>query len=152
MRLTANPVTRHDPGPYIYVSSHVLDLDERIKNGDSGWRGDPSMDLMFNPETRRFEVWGTDAGGNRYLACSHHKADNTLIEKLILGDPTKFDVVAGVLETNARIAAQREAAEREKRLAAHDKLAWAIRQDFGHLAGGRRTQHSMYDATKHKGA
>ena len=140
----ANPVTRFDPGPRMWVDASVFDIDRRIKEGDeSGWRGDPTMDLMFNPANRMFEVWGTDLAGTRYLAASHHRADHTLIQKLILGDPQKFDVIAGVLETNRRIAEQREAAEREQRMEAHEKLQWAIRRDFAQHFGGKGSVHSV---------
>lgn len=148
MRPVANPVTRFDPGPRMWVDASVFDIDRRIKEGDeSGWRGDPTMDLMFNPATRMFEVWGTDLGGNRYMAASHHRADHTLLMKLVNGDPQRFDVVAGVLETNRRLAEAREAAEKEQRMEAHHKLQWAIRRDFGHLMGGRKAVHSMYDGS-----
>lgn len=149
MRPVANPVTRFNPGPHrVWVDASVFEIDRRIKEGDeSGWRGDPTMDLVFDIPTKMFQVWGTDAAGNRYLACSHHKCDHTLLMKLVNGDPQKFDVVAGVLETNARLAAAREAAEKEQRMEAHHKLQWALRRDFGHLMGGRKAMHSMYDGS-----
>ena len=38
------------------VSFDVYDIANRIQNGDeSGWRGDPSASLMFNPTAARFE-------------------------------------------------------------------------------------------------
>jgi len=148
-----NPVTRFDAGPRMWVDRGVFEIDRRIKEGDeSGWRGDPTMDLMWNPANGMFEVWGTDLAGTRYLAASHHRADHTLLEKLVKGDPRRFDVIAGVLETNARLARERDAAERDMRLEKHEKLAWAINRDFA-PGGNRHRNHSMYPAyrTKEKG-
>lgn len=69
------------------VSWDVYDIATRIQKGDeSGWRGDPSASLMFNPLAGRFEVWMIDVMGNPYVACSHDKCDHTLITKLIEGD------------------------------------------------------------------
>jgi hypothetical protein len=132
-------------GPRVWVDSSVLDIDHRIKHGDeSGWRGDPSMFLMYNPESKRFEVWGIDRGGNQYMAASHHACDITLLHKLVAGDPQKNDVFAQVLEQNRKIKAEQEATERDKRLEVADKIGFAVRQDIGHLFGGRRPTQSMY--------
>jgi hypothetical protein len=132
-------------GDRIWVSSSVFDIDRRIKEGDeSGWRGDPSMFLMLNPATDMFEVWGIDRGGNQYMACSHHTCDHTLLQKLVAGDPTRHDVIAGVLEANEKAKRDREAADRDKALVVADKLGHAIRKDFDM---GKRV-HGMYDGKK----
>jgi hypothetical protein len=139
-------------GNRVWIDQSVLDIDRRIKEGDeSGWRGDPSMFLMFNPATDLFEVWGIDRGGNQYMACSHHQCDHILLQKLVAGDPTKNDVVGKVLEANERLQKDREDAEKDKRMEAHDKLAHAIRQDFGAHLGGRKLSHGMYDGKKKEG-
>ena len=44
----------------VEVAFDVYDIANRIQRGDeSGWRGDPSASLMFNPLINRFEVWMT---------------------------------------------------------------------------------------------
>lgn len=151
--LTPNAMLPHlSPGPgRAWVDGDVLDIGRRIQQGDeSGWRGDPTMWLAYNAMTGRFEVWATDLGGNQYIAASHDECNHVLIQKLIAGDPRRGDVLAGVLEVNARARADAERREREQRLIAHDKLAWALRKDLGHLYGGTRRQHSMHGAYRHK--
>lgn len=129
----------------VWIESDVFDIDRRIKEGDeSGWRGDPTMFLQWNIETRMFEVWGSDARGTRYLACSHHECNHVLLQKLVAGDPRRHDVIQEVLDANERAKVEREAEHREKRMEAHEKLQWGIRQDFGHLLGGKQGVHSMY--------
>lgn len=129
----------------VWVTTDVLDINRRVQEGDeSGWRGDPSMFLMWNPETDEFEVWGTDRAGVQYLAASHHRCDHTLIQKLIAGDPQKNDVIGRVMANNARLEKERSDAERDKRLEIADKLGFAIRSDLGHLYGGRNRKQSLY--------
>lgn len=119
----------------------LLDIDQRIKYGDeSGWRGDPSMGVFLNRVTGWFEVWGIDRTGQGYLAASHDKLDHTLLIKLREGDPTKNDVFQRVLDANQKLEDDKRAAAKEKLAETGDKLQWAIRQDFGHLMGGRRRQ------------
>jgi hypothetical protein len=89
-------------------------------------------------------VWGIDRGGNQYMAASHHACDHTLLQKLVDGDPQKNDVFAKVLEQNRKVKADEENKQREQQLEVADKIGWAVRQDVGHLFGGRRLQHSMY--------
>jgi hypothetical protein len=130
----------------------LYDIDRRIKEGDeSGWRGDPTMGVFFNRITNNYEVWGVDRAGNDYIAASHHKLDHTLLIKLRDGDPRKHDVFQRVLDHNAKLVADRDAADREKRAELADKMAWAIRRDFAtHMGGGRRT-HSIPEAPYKKG-
>lgn len=136
-------------GPRVWIDGSVLDIDRRIKEGDeSGWRGDPSMFLMFNPQNDMFEVWGIDRGGNQYMAAAHHRCDHTLLQKLVAGDPTKNDVIGRVLADNAKLKKEQETKEREQRLEVADRLGHAIRQDVGHLFGGRKHTHSMYSGPR----
>ena len=129
----------------MWVESSIFDIDRRIKDGDeSGWRGDPSMGLFYNPQTLMFEVWGIDRGGNQYLACSHHACDHTLLAKLVAGDPTRNDVIGRVLAANEKANKDRSDAERDRRSEIADKLGFAIRKDFGHLEGGTHRQTSLY--------
>ena len=129
----------------------MQDLDRRIKDGDeSGWRGDPSMGLFYNQVLNRFEVWGFDKAGKEYLAAANDHMDVRIIEQLRNGDPRLHDVFQEVLDKNAKLAADRETADREKRLEVADKLAWGIRQDFGQHLGGRKFMHAVTDEHKLK--
>lgn len=126
-------------------------IDRRIKDGDeSGWRGDPSMGLFYNQQLHRFEVWGFDAQNKEYLAAANDNLDVRIIEQLRNGDPRLHDVFQEVLDKNARLVADREAAEKEQRAAIADKLAWGIRQDFGQHLGGRKLMHAITDEHKVK--
>lgn len=130
----------------VHMPETVLDIDRRIKFGDeSGWRGDPSMRLYWNPTSMEYEVVGTDAMGVDYLAASHHTCDHTLLIKLVAGDPRKHNVPAEILARNAKRRADIDAAEREQRLAIADKMEWAIRQDLGQHLGGRKRMHAVTD-------
>lgn len=137
-------------GGRVWVESDVFDIDKRIKHGDggTGWRGDPSMYLCYNPRTAMFEVWGADKMGVKYIAASHHACDQTLLMKLVAGDPTKNDVIGRVLAENAK--ARKDEADRikDRQLEIADKIGHAIRKDLGHLYGSRRASHSMYDGKK----
>jgi len=127
------------------VSWDVYDIATRIQKGDeSGWRGDPSASLMFNPLAGRFEVWMIDVMGNPYVACSHTRCDHTLITKLIEGDWQKGKKLhEDLMKKNKAIRDAHETAEKDKRLEMADKLHWALIQDVGHLDGGNRRQYSM---------
>lgn len=133
----------------MWVDSSLYDIDRRIKDGDeSGWRGDPTMGLFFNPHTRQFEVWGIDRAGKEYKAATHHELSVEIIHKLRNGDPTRNDVFQQVLDHNAKVEADAKQKDREARAEVFDKLAWGIRKDFGHLAGGTRRQHAIPDKPK----
>jgi hypothetical protein len=136
-------------GGRVWVDTDVFDIDRRIKEGDeSGWRGDPSMYLCYDQRTGRFEVWGTDRGGRKYIAASHHACDQTLLTKLVMGDPTKNDVIGRVFAENAKLKAEQDAKVKDRQLEIADKIGFAIRTDLGHLHGGRNRKHSMYQGKK----
>lgn len=134
----------------VEVAFDVYDIANRIQRGDeSGWRGDPSASLMFNPLINRFEVWMVDALGTPYVAASHDRCDHTLIVKLIEGDWQKGKKLAeDMMKKNRAIHDAQQQAEKDKRQELADKLHWAIVKDLGHLDGGNRRQYSM--ATKGK--
>lgn len=127
------------------VSWDVYDISTRIQRGDeSGWRGDPSASLMFNPLANRFEVWMVDATNTPYVACSHDRCDHTLITKLIEGDWQKGKQLAeDIMKRNRQIKDAHEQAEKDKRQELADKLHWALVRDLGHLEGSNRRIHSM---------
>lgn len=102
-------------GQMAEVAFDVYDIATRIQKGDeSGWRGDPSASLMFNPLIGRFEVWMVDAMGTPYVACSHHRADHNLIIKLIEGDWQKGKSLhEDLMKRNKAIKAAHETDEQE---------------------------------------
>ena len=120
----------------------LCDIDHRVKNGDeSGWRGDPTMGIYFNVDTKMFEVWGLDRAGKSYLACSHDRLDHQILVKLRQGDPRKHDVIQEVLDANTKM---RDDDARRQRAALEefaDKVAWGIRRDFAQHLGGRGAVH-----------
>lgn len=127
------------------VAFDVYDIATRIQKGDeSGWRGDPTASLMFNPVIGRFEVWMIDATGTPYVACSHHRADHTLIVKLIEGDWQKGKALhEDLMKKNKAVRDAHETVEKEKRLELADKLHWALIKDVGHLGGSNKRVISM---------
>lgn len=133
-------------GGMVELTEDVLDIGRRIREGDeSGWRGDPSMKLCWNPMTQKYEVVGIDATGSEYLAASHDTCDHTLLVKLVAGDPRKHNVVYEVIEANRKLREGQEAADREKAREIADKLQWAIRKDLGQHLGGTKRMHSMHN-------
>ena len=101
-------VNEHAPrirGGMVELTSDVLDIGRRIREGDELWRGDPSMRLCWNPLTQKYEVVGVDRTGQQYLAASHHTCDQTLLIKLSEGDPTKHNVLARVMKENEQLRA-----------------------------------------------
>lgn len=137
-------------GEMAEVSFDVYDIANRIQRGDeSGWRGDPSASLMFNPMAGRFEVWMVDATGTPYVACSHTRCDHTLIVKLIEGDWQKGKALhEDLMKRNRKVRDAHETTEKEKRLELADKLHWALVRDMGHLEGSNRRIHSMNEKGK----
>lgn len=132
------------------VTFDVYDISTRIQKGDeSGWRGDPQASLMFNPITRRFEVWMVDATGTPYIACTHERCDHTLITKLIEGDWQRGRQLAeDIMKKNRAIRDAHATEEQDKRLELADKLHWAVVRDVGHLEGSNRRIHSMNEKGK----
>lgn len=118
---------------------HMLDIDNRIKFGDeTGWLGDPSFYLCFAQQTGQFEVWGTDRAGRDYRVLTADELDHRIIIRLRENDPRKgADAWQKVLDKNAKLEADNAAKDHEKFAQVADKLAWGIRQDFGHLMGGK---------------
>lgn len=120
------------------------DLDRRIKFGDgNGWRGDPSMMLVFNTVKKRFEVWGIDGLGNEYEAAFDDAMSPKLLTKLRDGDWQRNDVHQRVLDNNAMVKANAEAKDRDMRGELAEKMQWAIRRDFATHLGGRGAIHSI---------
>jgi len=129
----------------VELTSDMLDIGRRIREGDELWRGDPSMTLCWNPLTQKYEVIGVDRTGQQYLAASHHACDARLLIKLSEGDPTKHNVLARVMKENEQLRAAEDAAAREKAREVADKMHFALRKDLGQHMGGRHRQYGMYD-------
>lgn len=141
---------RERQAPMVEITSDVLDIARRIREGDELWRGDPTMRLTYNPDPtiRRFEVIGLDVTGAPYIAAAHDRCDQTLLIKLAEGDPRRGNVFERVMKHNEQVRKDREDAERDQRMEIADKMHWAIKQDLGQHLGGRRRLHGMYDGSK----
>ena len=128
------------------VSMDVYDIARRVREGDeSGWRGDPTASVMFNPLTQHFEVWMIDEQNTPYIACSSPKCDHSLILKLIEGDWQKGKRLLEDIQKKNRAARDAEMTmQRDKAEELADKMHYAIIKDLGHLEGGTRRQHSFY--------
>ena len=135
----------------MWVPMDLFDIDRRLKWGDeSGWRGDPTMCLCLNQNTvpPRYEVWAIDRHGQHYMAASHHECTVELVRKVREGDLTRNDPFQAVIEHNRKMLAEQQQREADARREKHDRLAHAIRQDFGHLMGGvRRLWHISKEPT-----
>lgn len=125
--------------PRMIVTSDVLEIGRRIREGDDVWRGDPSMSLCLNPGSPEpFEVWGLDAHGTPYLAASAERCDQRILDRLVAGDWQHVNVFAAITEHNAKVDAQRQRDADDQLDAAAEKMQWAMRRDLGHLEGGTR--------------
>lgn len=142
--ITVNERAPRIAGGMVHLDQTVLDIDRRIKYGDeSGWRGDPSMGLYWNPASMMYEVIGVDRTGQQYLAASHDRCDHTLLMKLVAGDPRKHNVAAEVLARNEKLRADADAAAKEKRLEVADKMHHAVKKDLGHHMGGTKRLYTV---------
>lgn len=127
------------------VTMDIYDISRRIREGDeSGWRGDPTASVMFNPLTQQFEVWLIDDHNTPYIACSGPRCDHSLIVKLIEGDWQKGKKLLEEIQKKNRQAQEaRLTADRDRAEEIADKMHFAIIKDLGHLEGGTRRQYSM---------
>jgi predicted HD phosphohydrolase len=138
----------HIPGSdgWAEISSDVYDIARRIREGDeSGWKGDPTASVMFNPLTEHFEVWLIDSMNQPYIACSSRRCDHSLILKLIEGDWRKgHKLLEEITKKNHAAEKAKNDAKRDQVAEMADKIHWALLRDIGHLEGGTRRAHSMY--------
>lgn len=145
-------LSQHIPGAdaWAEISTDVFDIARRIREGDeSGWRGDPTASILFNPLTQHFEVWLIDDHNTPYIACSSSKCDHSLIVKLIEGDWQKGKrLLEEIQKKNQQARAAEDTARRDQAAEIADKMHHAILKDLGHLEGGTRRHHSMYDNKK----
>lgn len=147
MNRASDLISQHIPGAdqWAEISLDVYNISERIRKGDeSGWRGDPSASVMFNPMTQQFEVWLVDDQNTPYIACSGPRCDHSLIVKLIEGDWQKGKRLLEEIQKKNREARDREMSlQRDMSEELADKMHYAIIKDMGHLEGGTRRQHSF---------
>jgi hypothetical protein len=140
-------LSHHIPGAdgWMEVTMDIYDISRRIREGDeSGWRGDPTASVMFNPLTQQFEVWLIDDHNTPYIACSGPRCDHSLIVKLIEGDWQKGKKLLEEIQKKNRQAQEaRLTADRDRAEEIADKMHFAIIKDLGHLEGGTRRQYSM---------
>jgi hypothetical protein len=138
-----------------HVDADVVDISRRLREGDSSvnykghpWLGDDTLTLHLGvPVDWRgepadgdpvYEVWGVDAQATPYLVLRWPRADATMLVELIKGDSRVLDVVADIDAANAKLEADRKAAEMERLEEAGDRLHFALRRDQGQHFGGLR--------------
>lgn len=140
-------MSSHIPGSdgWAEISTDVFDIARRIREGDeSGWRGDPTASILFNPLTKHFEVWLIDDQNTPYIACSSSRCDHSLIVKLIEGDWQKGRRLLEEIQKKNHAARDAEKqAQREKIEEIADKMQFAIMKDLGHLEGQTKRVYSM---------
>lgn len=145
-------MSHHIPGAegWMEVTTDIYDIARRVREGDeSGWRGDPTASVMFNPVTNHFEVWMIDETNTPYIACSNQRCDHTLIMKLIEGDWQKGRRLLEEIQKKNRTAhAAKLSEDRDRAEEIADKMHWAIIRDLGHLEGGTRRQYSFNEKGK----
>jgi hypothetical protein len=143
---------QHIPGSdgWAEISTDVYNISERIRKGDeSGWRGDSTASILFNPLTQHFEVWLIDGQNTPYIACSSPRCDHSLIVKLIEGDWQKgHRLIEDIQKKNHAARAAEDSAQRDKAEELADKMHFAIIKDIGHLEGGTKRQYSMNNGLK----
>ena len=153
MDLRAHDIlSQHIPGAdgWAEISTDVYDIARRVREGDeSGWQGDPTASILFNPLTQHFEVWLIDAQNTPYIACSSQRCDHSLILKLIEGDWRKgHRLLEDIQKKNAAARKAEDDAKHEQAREIADKIHWAIIKDLGHLEGGTHRQTSLYQGKK----
>lgn len=122
----------------VAVDERLMDIGRRIQDGDELWRGDPNMQLCWNPANRMFEVVGLDAHGNYYVATSSPRCGPHLLVQLATGDWQRGGLSKQVAATNAASAKARADAEADVRREKFDRFHFELTKEIGHLEGGTR--------------
>ena len=134
-------------GSKVVATGEAQDIVRRVRDGDptKGWEGDPSMRVFVQPyegqisgEVRYFfEVWGIDAHGEPYLACTSETCGPELIEKLVAGDTRKRDPFAAIRERMEKAEKDRKQALSEHHEEMADRLAFALQTENAAHFGGK---------------
>lgn len=125
-------------GRAIWLDPEVQDLVDRLHLGDPtiGWEGDPRLAIYRGPG-RTWELWRLENDGEYRMVCKSRPGlglDNRLIVRLVQHDARRgFDPKKAVDANNAKVDKERNSAIHDKKLAAADKLRWALIKDVGHL-------------------
>lgn len=123
----------------IEIDERVSDIGRRIVEGDELWRGDPNMALVFNPQSRQYEVLALDDHGNFYIAASSPQCGPHLLVELSVSDwQHGKERYEQIMAANRKAKAAVETTKREAAAEQFDKLHFAMVKEFGHLEGGTR--------------
>lgn len=133
-------------GGRVVVEGEAQDIARRVREGDptKGWAGDPDMRVFVVPyegvrsgEVRfMFEFWTLDAHRNPYLALASETCGPEVIDRLILGDTTRRDVIGDALRRQAKFEAEQKLALGERHEEMADRLAFALlRENAAHFGG-----------------
>lgn len=134
------------PDGYVGVPMDVFSIGERIMRGDAtmGWRGDPRMSLMFNPDpaTNRgkpFEVWGVDQFKRPYIVARYESVGPRILADLAASDwQNGTPMLDRMYEAERKKRADKAAKRRDENDEILEKLRWGINKTFGHMTGSTR--------------
>lgn len=113
-------------GRRIWRDGTIDDIVRRIQQGDptKGWEGDPRLEVYFDPQRRRWELWRLEHDGQyRPVIYSDPGAslDLSIIDFLVTHDRNRgFDVQRHLEVVNGRVSNRRRV----------DYLDW-IREEIG---------------------
>lgn len=121
-------------GPQVTIDN---DLVHKLKFGDQilGWEGDPDLELAYNRQTDRVELWKGLPNGSWTLIVQSRPGirivDMNLIKFLVTHDSQRgFDVKAYIDKHNAKTQKENERKAQEKVDEATEKVQFAIKQDL----------------------
>lgn len=123
-------------------------IQQRVQYGipEIGWDGDPWVSLYYNKLEDTWEVWDDYDPDHPVLIARRPAATLGRVEdavvQLCIGlrdhDFRKYSaaqIAERTIQHNERLRAEQERQKEERRLAASDRLAHALRKDLGHLYG-----------------
>lgn len=131
--------------PMMEVPLDVLDIARRLTDGDELWRGDPTMELLYNDVTGHFEVWAIDPRNNPYMAWSGPYCDQRILTELAETDWQRGS--KAILDRLVREAASAESKIESARadIAGEmaEKMSWALHRAFATHLGGKSSTYSF---------
>jgi hypothetical protein len=124
-------------GRYLWMEGAVRDLIAKIRFGDPllGWEGDDRIELYYDGDVGRFELWRLEDDGEYRRVCRsqpYMQFDDRVIHALIEWDGRRRHkaLVDEINDHNARLDENKEAAANE--WIAEDmapRLRWAMQKD-----------------------
>ena len=144
---TLSRFARRQREPMVAITADEYDIGRRIQQGDELWRGDPTMELYWNPFTSQYQVIGLDGRGEPYIVLSADECDQRILIRLTESDWATGDrarqMIDAMVKAHEKHDNELDAATADFHGELAEKLQWGIRRAFaGHL-GGKSHQYSM---------